>query len=81
MAGIGVHDSGTDVHDQRNTHNEKDRAARGYQSKRVERAKKIVELHRAGLSLRQISVVVGCGKSTVADELRAPLLIAIDSLS
>ena len=61
--------------------NEKDRAARGYQSKRVERAKKIVELHRAGLSLRQISVVVGCGKSTVADELRAPPLSAIDSLS
>ena len=55
--------------------------ARGYQSKRVERAKKIVELHRAGLSLRQIAVVVGCGKSTVMDELKSPLLTAIDSLT
>ena len=36
----------------------------------LERAKKIVELHRAGLSLRQIAVVVGCAK-TAADELRA----------
>ena len=61
--------------------NEKDRAARGYQSKRVERAKKIVELHRAGLSLRQIAAVVGCGRMTVARELESPLLIAIDSLT
>ena len=57
------------------------RAARGYQSKRVERAKKIVELHRAGLSLRQIAVVVGCHHQTVANELRQPLAIAIDSLT
>ena len=61
--------------------NEKDRAARGYQSKRVERAKKIVELHRAGLSLRQIAVVVGCTHKTVANELRQPLALAIDSLT
>ena len=61
--------------------NEKDRAARGHQSKRVERAKKIVDLHRAGLSLRQIAVVVGCGRMTVARELESPLLIAIDSLT
>ena len=60
--------------------NEKDRAARGYQSKRVERAKKIVELHRTGLSLRQIAVVVGCGLGTVSRELRQPLAIAIDSM-
>ena len=40
--------------------NDRRREARGYQSKRVERAKKIVELHLAGLSLRQIAVVVGC---------------------
>ena len=57
------------------------RAARGYQSKRVDRAKKIVELHRAGLSLRQIAVVVGCHHQTVANELRQPLAIAIDSLT
>ena len=61
--------------------NEKDRAARGYQSKRVDRAKKIVELHRAGLSLRQIAAVVGCGLATVSRELRQPLAIAIDSMT
>ena len=61
--------------------NDRRREARGYQSKRVERATKIVELHRAGLSLRQIAVVVGCGKSTVMDELKSPLLTAIDSLT
>ena len=61
--------------------NDRRNEARGYQSKRVERAKKIVELHRAGLSLRQIAVVVGCGKSTVLDELKSPLLSAIDSLT
>ena len=61
--------------------NERRNAARGYQSKRVERAKKIVELHRAGLSLRQIAVVVGCDHKTVFNELRKPLAIAIDSLS
>ena len=61
--------------------NERRNEARGYQSKRVERAKKIVELHRAGLSLRQIAVVVGCGRMTVARELESPLLIAIDSLT
>ena len=61
--------------------NERRNEVRGYQSKRVERAKKIVELHRAGLSLRQIAVVVGCGRMTVARELESPLLIAIDSLT
>ena len=61
--------------------NERRNEARGYQSKRVERAKKIVELHRAGLSLRQIAVVVGCHHQTVANELKQPLAIAIDSLS
>ena len=61
--------------------NDRRREARGYQSKRVERAKKIVELHRAGLSLRQIAVVVGCGKSTVMDELKSPLITGIDSLT
>ena len=53
-----------------------DRAARGYQSKRVERANKIVELHRTGLSLRQIAVVVGCGKSTVMGQLKSPRLVS-----
>ena len=61
--------------------NERRNAARGYQSKRVERAKKIVELHRAGLSTRQIAVVVGCDQSTVVRTLRQPLTIAIDSLT
>ena len=61
--------------------NDRRREARGHQSKRVERAKKIVELHRAGLSLRQIAVVVGCHHQTVANEMRQPLVIAIDSLT
>ena len=61
--------------------NDRRRDARGYQSKRVERAKKIVELHRAGLSLRQIAVVVGCHYSSVSRVLRQPLAIAIDSLT
>ena len=55
--------------------------ARGYQSKRVERAKKIVKLRRLGLSLRQIAVVVGCTHKTVANELRQPLVIAINSMT
>ena len=61
--------------------NDRRREARGHQSKRVERATKIVELHRAGLSLRQIVEVVGCHHQTVANELRQPLAIAIDSLT
>ena len=61
--------------------NEKDREARGFEARRVDRAKKIVELHRAGLSLRQIAGVVGCGLATVSRELRQPLAIAIDSLT
>ena len=61
--------------------NEKDRAARGHQSKRVDRARKIVELHRAGMSQRQIAVVVGCHHQTVANELRQPLATAIVSLT
>ena len=61
--------------------NEKDRAARGYQSKRVERAKKIVALHRAGLSQRAIAAEIGCAQKTVSNELRQPLTIAMDSLT
>ena len=61
--------------------NDRRREARGHQSKRVERAKKIVELHRAGLSLRQIAVVVGCHYSSVSRVLRQPMAIAIDSLT
>ena len=59
--------------------NDRRRVARGYQSKRVDRAKKIVELHRARLSTRQIAVVVGCDQSTVVRTLRQPLAIAIAS--
>ena len=61
--------------------NEKDREARGFAARRVDRAKKIVELYRAGLSLRQIAGVVGCGLATVSRELRQPLAISIDSLT
>ena len=61
--------------------NERRNAARGYQSKRVERAKKIVELRRLGLSLRQISVLAGCGHVTVANELKSPLIKEINSLT
>ena len=61
--------------------NERRNEARGYQSKRVDRAKKIVELRRLGLSTRQIAVVVGCDQSTVVRTLRQPLAIAIDSLT
>ena len=63
-------------YERKNEHRNK---ARGYQSKRVERATKIVELHRAGLSLRQIAVVVGCHYSSVSRVLRQPLEISIDS--
>ena len=65
-------------YERKNEHRNK---ARGYQSKRVERAKKIVELRRLGLSTRQIAVVVGCDQSTVVRTLRQPLAIAIDSLT
>ena len=61
--------------------NEKDRAARGHQSKRVERTRKIADLHRLGMSTRQISVLVGCDQSTVVRTLRQPLTTAIDSLT
>ena len=61
--------------------NERRNEARGYQSKREERAKKIVELHRAGMSLRQIAVVVGCHYSSVSRVLRQPLATAINSLA
>ena len=61
--------------------NERRNEARGYQSKRVERAKKIVELHRAGLSSRAIAAEVGCDQSTVVRELKKPLSLAIDSLT
>ena len=44
----------------------------------LERAKKIVELRRLGLSLCQSSVMVGCHHQTVANELRQPLTIEID---
>ena len=54
---------------------------RGFEVRRVDRAKKIVELHRAGLSLRQIAVVVGCHYSSDSRVLRQPMAIAIDSLT
>ena len=47
----------------------------GFEARHGDRAKKIVELRRAGLSLRQIAVVVGCTHKTVANELRQPLVI------
>ena len=61
--------------------NERRIEARGYQSKRVERAKKIVKLRRLGMSLRQISVLAGCHHQTVANELKSPLIKAIESLT
>ena len=61
--------------------NERRIEARGYQSKRVERAEKIVKLRRLGLSLRQISVLAGCTHTTVATELKSPLIKAIESLT
>ena len=57
------------------------REARGFAARRVERAKKIIELHRAGLSQRAIAAKVGCAQKTVSNELRQPLTIAIDSLT
>ena len=53
--------------------NEKDREAREYQARHLKRSQKIVDLHRAGLSLRQIAAVVGCHHQTVSNELRQPL--------
>ncbi len=49
--------------------------------RRVDRAKKIVKLHRAGLSTRAIAAEIGCAQKTVSNELRQPLAIAIDSLT
>ncbi len=51
--------------------NELRNKARGFQVRRLERAKKIVLLHRAGLSLRRIGAIVGCGRMTVARELES----------
>ena len=48
---------------------------RGFEVRRVESAKKMVELYRAGQRQRQIAVVVGCGLATVSRELRKPLSI------
>ena len=53
--------------------NERRNEARGYQARRLQRSQKIVDLHRAGLSLRQIAAVVGCHHQTVSNELRQPL--------
>ena len=50
--------------------NELRNKARGFQVSRLERSKKIVLLHRAGLSLRRIGAIVGCHHQTVANELR-----------
>ena len=61
--------------------NERRIEARGHQSRRVERARKIVELRRLGLSVRQIAGVVGCGRMTVARELESQRATAIDSLT
>ena len=52
--------------------NERRNAARGYQSKRVDRTRKIVELRRLGMSTRQISVLAVCDQSTVVRTLRQP---------
>ena len=61
--------------------NERRNAARGVQSKRADRTRKIVDLRRLGLSVRQISVLVGCHYATVSRELRQPPSKAIDSLT
>ena len=61
--------------------NEKDRAARGYQSKRVERVRRMLELRRRGWSNRAIARELCCSDMTVARQLCSPLGIAIDSLT
>ena len=50
--------------------NERRNEARGYEARRLERAKKITALHLTGLSLRQIAALVGCHHQTVSNELK-----------
>ena len=57
------------------------REARGFEKRREERTRKIVELRRLGMSTRQIAVLAGCDHSTVVRTLRKSLATAIDSLT
>ena len=57
------------------------RETRGFETRRVDRTRKIVELRRLGMSLRQISVLAGCHYATVSRELRQPLATSIDALT
>ena len=61
--------------------NEKDRAARGFQARRVETVRRMVELKRRGWSTRAIAAEVGRDQSWVVRSLRSPLGIAIDSMA
>ena len=61
--------------------NEKDRAARGFQARRVETVRRMVELKRRGWSTRAIAAEVGRDQSWVVRSLRSPLGIAIDSMT
>ena len=61
--------------------NEKDRAARGFQVRRVETVRRMVELKRRGWSTRAIAAEVGRDQSWVVRSLRSPLGIAIDSMT
>ena len=54
--------------------NDRRRSARRHrslwtQARRLERTQKIVDLHRAGRSLRQIAVLVGCNHQTVSNDI------------
>ena len=61
--------------------NDRRRDARGYQSKRVESVRRMVELRRRGWSNRAIARELRCSDMTVARQLSSPLGIAIDSLT
>ena len=61
--------------------NERRNAARGYQARRVESVRRMVELRRRGWSTRAIGTELGCSPMAVVRSLRSPLGISIDSLT
>ena len=61
--------------------NERRNEARGYQARRVESVRRMVELRRRGWSNRAIARELCCSDMTVARQLCSPLGIAIDSLT
>ena len=61
--------------------NDRRREARGYQARRVESVRRMVELRQRGWSTRAIGGELGCSPMAVVRSLRSPLGISIDSLT